>query len=58
MADQTPQNGQKKGGYGKRPMWQWILFYVIVAAVVYYVVYYFFFMTHGTAGGSGTLPGY
>lgn len=32
-----------KGGYGKRPLWQWILLYVIIAAVAYGLIYYFFF---------------
>ena len=61
MATPTqPQSTQpaKKGGYGKRPLWQWILLYVIIGGVIYYVIYYFFFMSHGNAGGSGTLPGY
>ncbi len=28
-------------GYGKRPLWQWILIYVVVGAIVYGVIYYF-----------------
>src|SRR5688572_2436581 len=38
----NPQaSGAKKGGYGKRPMWQWILIYLIVGGIVYYAIYYF-----------------
>ena len=28
-------------GYGKRPLWQWVVIYLIVGAVVYGLVYYF-----------------
>jgi hypothetical protein len=35
---------QKSGyGYGKRPLWQWVLIYLIVGGLIYGVVYYFFF---------------
>ncbi len=30
-------------GYGKRPMWQWILLYVVIGGIVYALVYYFAF---------------
>lgn len=30
-------------GYGKRPLWQWILGYVIAGGIVYFLVYYFGF---------------
>ncbi len=32
---------ESKGGYGKRPMWQWVLIYVVIGAVVYGLIYYF-----------------
>lgn len=32
---------QKKSGYGKRPLWQWIVLYLIIGAVVYGLIYYF-----------------
>ena len=33
---------QKKGyGYGKRPLWQWVVLYLIVGAVAYGAIYYF-----------------
>ncbi|HSX43913.1 MAG TPA: hypothetical protein VLE69_01265 [Candidatus Saccharimonadales bacterium] len=48
---EEPKNGQptKSGGYGKRPMWQWVLIYVIVGAIVYFLIYYLFF--RGNTGG-------
>lgn len=43
------ENGyQKKSyGYGKRPLWQWIVLYVVIGAVVYGAVYYFFLAKKG-----------
>jgi len=35
------------GGYGKRPLWQWILLYVVIAGVLYGIVYYFVFARNG-----------
>ena len=32
---------KKSSGYGKRPLWQWILIYLVVGGVVYGLVYYF-----------------
>ena len=43
---------EEKKGYGKRPLWQWILLYVIIGAVVYGLIYYFVFAKNG--GGYGT----
>jgi hypothetical protein len=34
-------------GYGKRPLWQWILLYVLIGGVVYFLVYYFVFAKKG-----------
>lgn len=43
MADE-----KKSGyGYGKRPLWQWILLYVVIGGIVYAAVYYFFFANNG-----------
>ncbi len=38
MAENTPTSGY---GYGKRPMWQWILIYAVVGGIVYFLIYYF-----------------
>lgn len=40
MDNQEEGNASKKG-YGKRPLWQWVVIYLVVAAVVYGLVYYF-----------------
>lgn len=34
-------------GYGKRPMWQWVLIYVVVGTIAYAAIYYFFFKDSG-----------
>ncbi|MBI2011272.1 hypothetical protein HYS91_00750 [Candidatus Daviesbacteria bacterium] len=31
----------KGSGYGKRPLWQWIVIYLVIGAIVYGLVYYF-----------------
>jgi len=53
MEDKTPRNSPEKQpkGYGKRPLWQWVVLYLIVGAVVYGLVYYFFFMPPSGSGG-------
>lgn len=38
--DQTVE--QKNGGYGKRPLWQWIAIYLVIGGIIYAGVYYFF----------------
>lgn len=35
-------------GYGKRPMWQWVVIYLLVAILVYGLIYYLFI--RGTGG--------
>lgn len=47
---QQPQKPDKKG-YGKRPVWQWILIYVVIAIIVYGLIYFFFIRDTGSAGG-------
>lgn len=32
---------EQKGGYGKRPLWQWIVIYLIIGGVIYGLIYYF-----------------
>lgn len=49
---ETPEKETKPTkGYGKRPLWQWILIYVVVAAIVYYGVYLIFFHHASSTGG-------
>lgn len=38
---QEPADKPSKG-YGKRPVWQWVVIYVILAVIVYGLVYYIF----------------
>lgn len=60
MADQknVPSTNSPKKGYGKRPMWQWVVLYVVVAAVVYFAVYYIFFRHTGASSTSTGTFGY
>lgn len=34
-------------GYGKRPLWQWILIYLVIGGIVYFLIYYFVFAKKG-----------
>lgn len=34
-------------GYGKRPLWQWIVLYVVIGLVAYAAIYYFFIAKNG-----------
>jgi hypothetical protein len=58
MADsQDVQAAQKPSkGYGKRPMWQWVLLYVVVAIIIYGLIYLIFIHKSGTTTGSGYKP--
>lgn len=44
------ENEQEKTtqGYGKRPLWQWVLIYAVIAVVLYGLVYYFVLSKNGT----------
>lgn len=47
---ETPPPAKK--GYGKRPMWQWVVIYLVVAVVVYFVIYLLFIKdSSGDSGG-------
>jgi flagellar basal body-associated protein FliL len=43
---------EDKKGYGKRPLWQWVVIYVVVGALAYAAIYYFFL------SGNTNVPGY
>ncbi len=50
----------KNGGYGKRPLWQWVVIYIIVAIVVYgiaFLVYRQFNNNSSSSGGSSSSSG-
>ena len=52
MAEETDK---KSGGYGKRPLWQWLVIYLIAAAIIYGLIYYFVFAKRGGySTGSGS----
>lgn len=53
MDDQETKVEYKKG-YGKRPLWQWIVIYLVVAVLVYGLVYYFVL---AKGGGGYQVPG-
>lgn len=55
--NEKPATKSTKGGYGKRPLWQWILLYVIIGAIVYFLVYILFFH-HSSGSSSGGLYNY
>lgn len=38
---------EEKTGYGKRPLWQWIVLYVVVGGALYWLAYYVFFAGNG-----------
>ncbi|MDD4989377.1 MAG: hypothetical protein PHV42_03040 [Candidatus Pacebacteria bacterium] len=39
---------QKYGsGYGKRPVWQWVLIYLVIGGIVYGIIYYFAYAPKG-----------
>ena len=48
--EEQPKEQKPSKGYGKRPLWQWVLLYVIIAIVVYGLVYVLFI--HKSGSGS------
>jgi len=36
------KQAEEKSGYGKRPVWQWIVVYLVIAVVLYGAIYYIF----------------
>ena len=41
MNPDTDGNKSPKG-YGKRPVWQWVVIYLVIAVIVYGVIYLIF----------------
>jgi len=37
-----------KKGYGKRPVWQWVVIYLVAAAILYTIIYYLFIHKTGS----------
>lgn len=46
-ASQQP-NKESSKGYGKRPLWQWVVVYLVLAVIVYGLVYYLFMRDSGS----------
>jgi len=46
--DSGPEQKPTKG-YGKRPVWQWVVIYLIVAAILYTLIYYLFIHKSGSS---------
>lgn len=50
MDDQEQQPTETKPkGYGKRPMWQWVVIYLVLAVIVYGLIYYIFMRDSGAS---------
>ncbi len=44
MAEEEKGYGK---GYGKRPLWQWVLMYAVIGGIIYAAIYYFFLAKRG-----------
>ena len=52
MAEEGTEN--KSYGYGKRPLWQWILLYLVIGGIIYAAIYYFVLAPKGGYNSGGT----
>lgn len=52
QAPQSQPSQKPSKGYGKRPMWQWILLYVVIAIIVYGLIYFLFIHKSGSSGST------
>lgn len=43
---------EDKSGYGKRPLWQWIVIYIIIGGIIYGLIYYFVLAKNGRYNNS------
>ncbi len=48
----APQKSSK--GYGKRPVWQWVVIYLVIAIIVYGLIYLVFIRKTGTSAANGS----
>ncbi|MBI2310104.1 hypothetical protein HYU89_04380 [Candidatus Collierbacteria bacterium] len=48
------QEEKNSDGYGKRPLWQWVLLYIVIGGVIYGLIYYFVFAKKGGYNYSGS----
>lgn len=54
VASSYSKMNNKSYGYGKRPLWQWILLYVVIGGLIYGAVYYFFLAGKGSYSYPGS----
>jgi hypothetical protein len=52
MDDKEQPTNKPTKGYGKRPVWQWVLIYLVLAVVVYGLIYVLF-IGNGSDGNTG-----
>jgi hypothetical protein len=50
MEPQDSGENKPTKGYGKRPVWQWVVIYLIVAIVLYGLIYLLFIHKSGGTG--------
>ena len=50
MESKPASKGGYGSGYGKRPLWQWILLYLVIGGIIYWAIYYFYFMPKNGSG--------
>lgn len=44
-------------GYGKRPLWQWLVIYLVIGGLIYAAIYYFYFGRKGASPyGAAYMP--
>ena len=48
------ESENKSKGYGKRPLWQWIVLYVIIGGLIYYGLYYYLDHRHSSSSTNST----
>lgn len=56
--DESQDNKKPEKGYGKRPIWQWVLIYVVAAIIIYGLIYYIFIRNGNSSSGSSGGLGY
>lgn len=44
--ENSTQAQAPKKGYGKRPLWQWVLIYVVAGGLLYLLAWYLFFRSN------------
>lgn len=49
----TESNPKPTKGYGKRPIWQWVVLYLVMAIILYGLIYLIFFNSATSSSGAG-----